>query len=415
MSHRTLRQTRRHPAAAVGMFIMFAAAASRGLAQADKPAGPPPTPVRARPVTFEVVQEYRQVTGNLRALARSKVATIEPGLVVECPVEEGDAVKKGDVLAQLDDRRLLLELERIKAQKAVAKATVAERSALLDRTRHDYEALKQLDERRASNPKELVDAEYDVQAAAARKQQAEQDLRVLEAQADLLRTRLADMIIRAPFEGVVVAKETEVGQWVATGEPLVELVSVGRYDAWLDVPQQFAAAAIAPQAKVAVEIRASGQRFEPARPRVVRDVDRIARTFSFVIRVTDAVGRLAPGMSVMGWVPTGRRDRHLMVPRDALMRNQAGFFVYAVSTRGGGPPMALPVQIDVVFEYDDAVAIRPGPLQKGDQVVTEGNERLFPMMAVSVIESAPPGAARTAEGSSESEPTSPPAASKESE
>ncbi len=382
----------------------------------DAPQGPPPTPVRTVAVVEQEIQEHRQVTGDLRAVARSKVATIEQGLVVAFPIEEGDLVKKGDVLARLDDRRIVLELKRITAQAAVAEAVVTMRAAEHERTQRDADTLKELDERRASNPKELADAESDVRVALARKQQAEQDVLALKAEADLLETRLADMAVVAPFDGMIVAKDTEVGQWLGQGDSLAEIVSIGMYDAWLDLPERFAQATQVEGVKIAVEIRAYSQRFAPAAPRIIKEVDETARTFCAVVRVEDKDGRLAPGMSVTGWVPTGKTGKHLLVHRDALMRNEAGFFVYMVSAAPGGhgapsapgapspPPVAMPVQVDIIFEHDHSVAIRPGPLEVGDQLVTEGNERLYPMMPVAVIGAPPESPVSPAPASSDSHP-----------
>lgn len=356
-----------------------------GASAQEPPAGPPPTPVRAEPVASREVQEQRQITGDLRALARSNVATIEEGLVVECPIEEGDVVKKGDVLARLDDRRLVLELQRIEAQEKAAQATVAERAAEVRRRQRDYDLLTQVSQRNAGNPRELADAESDLQVAQARHVQAERDVEVLHAQAELLRTRLEDTIITAPFDGVIVTKETEVGQWLGIGEALAEIVSVGKFDAWLDVPQSFAEAVREPEVKVPIQIRASQLAYPPAKPRIIRQVDPIARTFYLVVRVEDEEDHLAPGMSVTGWVPTGQKAAHLLLPRDALLRNQAGFYVYAISQRPGGPAQAVPRQVDMLFEYEGFVAIRPGGLQEDEMVVTEGNERLYPMATVSII------------------------------
>jgi RND family efflux transporter MFP subunit len=362
--------------------------------------GPPATPVRAEPVVLREVQEQRQITGNLRALARSRVATIEGGLVVECPIEEGDLVKKGDVLARLDDRRVALELQRIEAQREVAQATLEERITQVRRSERDFGLLKELSDRNAGNPKELADAESDLQVAQARQLQAERDLTVRKAQADLLRTRLEDMVITAPFDGVIVTKETEVGQWLGVGDVLAEVVSVGEFDAWLDVPQSFAEAVRGPEVKIPIQIRASQLQYPPAKPRIIRQVDPIARTFYAVVRVKDDNDHLAPGMSVTGWVPTGQRASHLLVPRDALMRNQAGFYVYAVMQQApAGPGQAVPRQVDLLFEYEGYAAIRPGGLREGEMVVTEGNERLYPMATVSIIGQSPPTSGPAAPGS----------------
>jgi RND family efflux transporter MFP subunit len=358
--------------------------------------------VRAAPVVMAEVQEQRQITGDLRARARSNVATLEDGQVLAFPVEEGDVVQRGDMLAGLDDRRLRLELQRLEAEELVAQATVEERATQVRRTQRDYDLLKELSEKRAGNPKELADAESDLQAAQARHEQAKRNVEVLHARVELVRTRLEDTVITAPFDGVIVAKHTEVGQWVGAGDPLVELVSVGTFEAWLAVPQNYAEAVTKEDVEVGIQVRASQRHYPPARPRIIRQVDPIARTFYLVVGVEDEDDALAPGMSVTGWVPTGQRGRHLLVPRDALMRNEVGFFVYMVSRPPGaaeGPGQAMPRQVNVLFEHDEAVAIRPGPLNEGDLVVVEGNERLYPTMGITVIDETAAETARAAGGS----------------
>ena len=62
----------------------------------------PPSSVRVDPARMENVQETRRVTGNLRAITRSRVGTLEEGRVIDFPVIEGQHVKRGEVLAKLD-------------------------------------------------------------------------------------------------------------------------------------------------------------------------------------------------------------------------------------------------------------------------------------------------------------------------
>jgi RND family efflux transporter MFP subunit len=350
--------------------------------------GRPPSPVRAATVEKREVGEHRQVTGDLRAVQRSKVASNEEGLVLEYPVTEGQLVEKGDLLARIDARRLQLEMLRLKSQLNVSTAIVTERTAQVGLRQRDYDSLKELSDRGASNPKELADAASELEVAKARKLQAERDVEVLNAAIDLMQTRLDDTVITAPFDGVIVAKHTELGQWLGIGDPVVELVSVGTFEAWLDVPQQYKAAVSRSGVRVSVEVEALKKRYEDISPRVIREVDMSARTFSLVVPLEDAEGLLAAGMSVRGFVPTGKRGEYLLVPRDALLRNEAGFFVYAVMDQPEGPSLAAPRPIRAEFEIGDSVAIRPGAVQPGERVIVEGNERLFPMMPVAVTNAA---------------------------
>ncbi len=64
--------------------------------------GMPPSSVRVDEARMESVQEMRRVTGNLRAVARSRVATLEEGRVISYRITEGQLVKKCAVLANLD-------------------------------------------------------------------------------------------------------------------------------------------------------------------------------------------------------------------------------------------------------------------------------------------------------------------------
>jgi RND family efflux transporter MFP subunit len=344
--------------------------------------GPPPSAVRVGTVERRLLQERRKVTGTLRAVARAKIATIEPGLVVELPVVEGQIVKAGDKLAVLDDRRLKLDVTRLDARRAVAVATEQVRQAELSLEQRDVDALRGLASRGATNPKELADAESMVAIAEARLIAAQRDLEVIAAEAELARTRLSDTVITAPFDGVIISKNTEHGQWVAEGDAIAEMIASGVYHAWLDVPQRFVGHVTAPNAMIHVEIEAAGRFVEPTPPTVVPLVDATARTFNIFVPVADPENQLAPGMSVTGWVPTGARAEHLTLPRDALLRNQAGFFVYVARRNGPGPASAVPVKITVLFEVDDRVAVAAPELDDGDQVVVEGNERLFPMMPI---------------------------------
>jgi RND family efflux transporter MFP subunit len=336
-----------------------------------------------------MLQEHRRVTGELRAVARSQVATIEPGLVVRRPVEEGQIVRAGDVLAVLDARRLELELRRLEAEAKVAGATVDARTSEYEMEQRDVEKLREVEARGASNPKELADAGSELNMASARLEAARQDEAVIQARAALARTRLEDMTVRAPFDGVVVQSFAEAGQWMGEGATIAEIVSVGACEAWLDVPQRFAEAVIGRRRPVQVSIDAIDRSVPATVPVVVPNVDRVGRSFKVFIRIEDDTGVLAPGMSVTGWVPTGDEAKFLTVPRNALLRNDAGYYVYVARSSGPGPAQAAPMPVAVAFEAGERVAVHPGALSPGDLVVVEGNERLFPMMPVSF---APPDA-----------------------
>ena len=363
----------------------------------------PPAAVSVDAVQMESVQEHRLVSGQLRAVRRSRVATKEPGLLIDLLVREGQPVSKGDVLARLDSRRLELELAQIEADAEAVAGIIEERKATLTWRQRDLELNRASFERGASNPRELLDAESAVTVASARVRQAERQHAVVAARAALVKERLSDMNIIAPFDGVVVTRHAELGEWIGEGDPVLELVSSGKIEVWLNVPQRYFGAVAGKPVAIALDIEATGQSLIINEKRVIPEVDPRARSFIVVATLGDNQprGRLTPGMSVTAWVPTGRNAERLTVAKDAVLRNETGPYVYVA--RGGGryarpagrrerrgvaddsgpaPANAILVRVKVLFPLDDRFVIDSTGLVEGDLVVVEGNERLSPMMPI---------------------------------
>jgi RND family efflux transporter MFP subunit len=202
---------------------------------------------------------------------------------------------------------------------------------------------------------------------------------VAAARIELLAQRLADMTVRAPFAGVVLARRAELGEWVGEGDPLVELVSVGQVEAWIDIPQRYFAAVAKRQVVITISIDSIQERADADRLRIIPQVDQRSRSFTVVVRLDDHGGRLTPGMSLSAWVPTGGRSDALTVSSDAVLRNDVGAYVYvARGGESGTPGQATPANVHVRFPVDDRIVVESAALQPGDLVVVEGNERLFP-------------------------------------
>jgi len=356
--------------------LAFLAAAPPAAALAE--GGPPPAAVRVEPVRKERLQDRRLVTGDVRALRRSAVAAREGGLLLEVPVREGDAVEEGAVLARTDDARLRLDLAAVESERGTAAALLEVRRSEKEKAERDLETLRGLAERGATNPREVADAATAVRTATARIAEAEAQQGVIAARAAVLRRRIEDAVVRAPFAGEVVARRVEVGQWVGEGEAVAEIVTTGDLEAWLEVPQRDLAALSRGEGVVTLRAEATGEEYEAAKWRILRDVDPRARTFRLVAALP-AGAALAPGMSLTARVPAGSEAEMLTVSRDALLRNDAGTFLYAAEGGGGGAPAsARLVPVEVAFSVGSRAVIRGEGVREGLSAVVEGNERLHP-------------------------------------
>jgi RND family efflux transporter MFP subunit len=369
-------------------------------------------PVRTELVAIEEVQQTQRVIGSLRAVSRAQVAALEDGRVVTVSVREGARVATGEVLARLDDRRLRAQIAESEATLKATQAMIDQRRAELAKANQDYKRADQLIQRRVVSQQEYDHAEADASVARARLTAAERERTQIESQRRLLQVRLDDTTIAAPFDGYVVERHVEPGEWVRPGDPLVTLVSAGTIEAWFEVPERFASDVAPSATSITVEVPAVDQSIDVRQGKRIRQMDPRARTFFVVAEINDQAGLLTPGMSASAWLPVGPRSAQLTVPSDAVIRDAANAFVYKVQ-QDRGDAYAVRVPVRVLFQVAGKVAVVTEDLSPNDHVVIEGNERLLPGMKVALI---PPaldqGVSRTVRlspRSSDQRPTSRPA------
>ena len=356
----------------IGAFVVFfmAEPPPEGAGAAPPGMEVPPALVSLGVATSADLRDRFEVVGRLREIKRSTVAAEVEGKVLNLPVEEGDSVVGGQtVLAEIEGVWSRLELQ-------AAEADVAARHAMVDQAERDAQRLDDLAKLGSAKPREVEDAK----ATLASEQAA------LEA-AIATRERAAESVDRlkiiAPFDGAVVGKMTEIGQWVERGSPVLELISAGRIDAVLDVPETLVNT-ITPGMQITIEVDAIGVEVKGEVASITPSGANAARTFPIKVRIDDPSGRLRAGMSVTGHLPIGEASNHLTVPRDAVQFTAQGPMVWvAMPTDEGQLPQALPAPVKAGFSVDGRMVVEPlggaqSPLYPDASVVTEGAERLFP-------------------------------------
>jgi RND family efflux transporter MFP subunit len=355
-----------------------------------------PAPVRVESVRLEPVQQRRMVTGEIRAVRRARVASQEEGVLASLLVVEGDRVERDQSLATIDSARLTIGLTGRRADLRASQSMIAQRRAELSTLERDVERLEKAVRSGAANEKELLDAQSQVSASEAALAEAQSESASIEAAIALLLVRLDDMTIRAPFEGVVVARAVEIGEWLDAGDTVVDVISTNPLEAWLDVPQRLLGPALANSTRIEILDARTGGTIASEHGRVIPLVDQRARTFSLVVSVANDAGDIAPGVAVTGSVPTGEIVERLTIDRDAILRNENGPYVYVLrGGEAGVPATAQIAAITPLFDFQGRLVIDFGALSAGDLIVVEGNERLFPSSPVVATE---PDAHETAAG-----------------
>jgi RND family efflux transporter MFP subunit len=341
-------------AALAAAAAIFVALRGEPDATASPPAQPPASVVTHRIDATKLTAEQRYL-GELRAVSHAALTVGEAGLVKQVMVREGDRVKEGQLLLELDDR--------------LARAQLGEAQA----TRESVQAEKAYADRRVDDMQRL-----ERQKAASRGEAARQeaDARVLDARTDAagasLRAqarRIERHRITAPFDGVVSRRHIDQGAWLHAGEPAIELVTDSRVEVLVRVPPNLLDQLEALQG---IELHKDRHKVAASLEGVVDALDPSTRT---------ALLRLSPSERP-DWLRSGdtvhvaflvEHDGGLAVPRDALVH---GVHVVRVIRVTDGK--AEPVDVKVLVEAGDRVLIAADGLSLGDELIVRGNERLRP-------------------------------------
>jgi RND family efflux transporter MFP subunit len=318
-------------------------------------------PVELAPVERRDVVETLRLSGSLTSPMSARLSPDVEGRLVRLNVDAGARVKSGDVLFQLDD-----ELARLELAQAVA-------------NEHEAEADLANGNRRVAEVRELVSKstfpESEARNLEAQVQRFQAILERRRAERAYAAATLERHSHRAPFSGVIAARNADVGERVDTGANVLLLVSTDRLQLDLRVPQQYFGRV---RAGTPVQIgldALTGSTIESAVEIVVPVSDPDARTFTVRASIDNQAARLAPGMSVSALLRIGTEREAEVVPRDALIRYPDGRTTVWVAQVDGDRFIVNERLVKIGPGFDGVVEIMEG-LDVGERVVVRGNESL---------------------------------------
>ena len=169
----------------------------------------------AREVRGEQRGTVLNASGYVTARRAATVSSKLTGRVTEVLIEEGMEVESGQVLARLDDANIRAAFELALAQAESARRDLEETVALLEEARLNLERSQRLEARDLASEAELDRARALERSLAARLERKRADVLVAERSIDIYRQQLDDTVIRAPFAGIVVAKNAQPGEMVS--------------------------------------------------------------------------------------------------------------------------------------------------------------------------------------------------------
>ncbi len=349
--------------AAIVLSVVAFCACSDEETEAKKPSGPPPAAkVEVMKIEATSLVEARRFLGDVRNAESAVLAPGGSGTVTRIEVLEGDKVKRGQVLVQLDD-----SIQRARLREAQA---ATERSNVeLGQAQRDVDRFGKLSKDGHFPPSET-------EQANARKNALEMTAQGQQASVQRLKEEIAQMRIVAPFDGVVARRLASRGQWLQTGEPAIELSSNGTLEIFVRVPSEVLDS-LSPDHPAEIVQGANRTAAEVAG--IVGSLDRRTRTALLRLVPLEPTSWLRQGEAVDTMLSLKRDDVGVVVPSDAVVQGVAGTKVFRVVDG-----KAEPHDVRVVIRSADQVLIEAANLKLADSIVVRGNERLRPGQDVQV-------------------------------
>ena len=315
-------------------------------------------------VTTTVVKEgyansLQNYVGTLYYDRNSNLASESSGVVSKLHVQEGQSVNRGDLLLKLESS--ILEA-KVKAKQAILNSFLAKQT----KQQKDLQRAEALLNRKSISQSSYDNTYYLLEALNAEIESHIAELLSMELE-------LQKKSIKAPYSGIIVKREVDIGEWVAVGSTVFRVIDPKSIEARVNIPSKLIYTLSKNQQ---LQAKVNNQDIDVKLKSIVPLADKTSRTFPIKLSLESNISYIQ-GMRVDVKVPTLKKEKALLVPRDAVIKRFGSFVVFSVVD---GKAMMFPA--NVISYIDNQAAITAQGLQKGMKVITKGNERVFPNMPV---------------------------------
>ena len=343
-----------------------------GCSQPEKEVKLLPRPVKVFRVGSVSEGRVASYAGEVRPRFETTLSFRVTGKIIARPVEIGDRVHNGQLLAKLDASDYRLSVESIKAQ---LKAAVADQNFAKDDLARYRELLTQ-----------KVISPPDVDRRQTAYSNAQERVAALEAQLKQTTNQLDYTELSADRDGVVTALEVEKGQVVAAGQPVVKLAQLDEKEIHFDIPEQHLAE-IKNNQRVEVSLWSeAGQKFNAKIREISAAANSASRTYRVKATLLDGQEQARLGMTATVWLAADKTEQ-IAVPLSAVFTSQ------------NQPKQQKVWLVDEVSHQVKAISVQTGialadelttvaGLQAGQLIVSAGVQRLKEGQSVRLLASA---------------------------
>lgn len=316
-----------------------------GGGEGGPPGGMPPMPVETAVIARQVVSDTFKAVGTVRAAEEITVVSEIDATILKLPFREGEPIREGALLVQLDD--------------AQYRAAFSRAEALRDLAKQSFDRVQSLVESGSASKSQWDDA------ASA--------LKVAEANLALADDQLRKTRIVAPFSGVLGARKISPGAYLTSGTPVTTLAQLEEIKIDFAAPERYLAD-LQRGAEVSVSTAAFPGYTLTGSINVIEPVlDPVTRSARITARLRNPDMKFRAGMSADVAVILSSRPTALAIPSEAIFVEGDQFLTYVVGEGGvvSRASLTLGTRLPEMVEVLDGV-------KEGDVVVKAGHQKIFP-------------------------------------
>lgn len=326
-------------------------------------------PVKVASARGATVGDGRSYPGTVSSPETARIGFRVDGTIERYPIEVGQAVRAGEVIAQMDEDQYRIAVREAEARVAGAETTLAVAQRNLARVRRLYESNAATIER--------------LDAATQERDGAQADLRAARESLESARLRLGYTELRAPVDSWVVELLAEEGETLRAGTPVVVLGSRRNFEVRVEVPET---AVI--DLRVGHEAEVRFPRLDARAPARVKELGQAPASntvlYPVVLRIPDPPPRLRVGMvaTVRFRGTPASADEPVMIPVDAVVGSRDGnAYVFVVETASasrndaGADAVARRRSVELGRVTPSGVEVTRG-ISEGEEVIVAGTALL---------------------------------------
>ena len=304
-------------------------------------------PVKLEGIIPSTFNHYVEVQGIVDGDQNVAVSPQTPGIVTAVYVTEGSKVKKGQLLAELDDQVLKQTLDEVKTQLELADNLYEKQKALWDKK---------------------IGSEVQFLQAKTGKEALEKKMSTLQGQIDMTR-------INSPIDGTVESVPLKVGQMASPGMPAssIRVINMSNAKITADVSENYTAR-IKNGNDVIVRFPDLGKEFNSKLNFTSRFIDPTNRTFKVECRISQKEVELRANMIAYVRIKDYSNNKAYCLPVNIVQSNQEGKFVY-VAVEKANQWIATLRKVKPGMDYNGVVEILDG-IAEGDKVITAGYQNI---------------------------------------